>query len=161
MEIDTASLFVHRDTDSLITRVTDNLSKLSIKFEFDSKLFVSKVYERAFRSSVKKSLRVQNVDHTATKISRPFRAHGTEHPRVHVDDEAAKNSREIDLQLQRDKRRLIRECKILALGGAKSGKEEVIRSMKFLEDGGYNADERQMFRLTIRQNLLDSVRSVI
>ena len=160
MEIDTASLFVHRDTDSFITRMTYDSSKLSIIFGFDTQLFISKVYERAFRSSMKKSLRVRNVDHTAMKISRPFRAHGTEHPRVQVDDEAAKNSQEIDLRLQRDMRRLIRECKVLALGTAKSGKGEIIRNMKILESGESDKD-LLMFRREIRQNLFDAVQSII
>jgi hypothetical protein len=60
--IDSASLFVHRDSASLISQWTDNLSKLSAVFSFDRELFVSKVYERAIRGSVKKALRRQQGD---------------------------------------------------------------------------------------------------
>jgi G-protein alpha subunit len=69
MEADTASLFVHRDNDSFINQMTDNLSKMSIVFTFDWELFISKVYERVLRNSVKESLKLQKEDANVMKRS--------------------------------------------------------------------------------------------
>jgi len=51
------SLYVHRDSASLTSRITDNMSKISRIFDFDSDIFSSGVYERAFRGSVRDLLK--------------------------------------------------------------------------------------------------------
>jgi hypothetical protein len=56
-EADSASLIVHRDNTSLITKWTDNLSKISAIFEFDQEILSSPAYERALRVSWKDALR--------------------------------------------------------------------------------------------------------
>lgn len=56
---DSESLWVLRDTDSLRSRFTDHLSKLSVTFDFDNTLFSSKVYARILRGSIKEVLRRQ------------------------------------------------------------------------------------------------------
>lgn len=58
---DSASLIVHSDRSSLLTSYTDNLSKLSVRFDFDGELFSSKVYESVFRGPVKRSLRFRRA----------------------------------------------------------------------------------------------------
>lgn len=57
VEKDSASLIVHRDDGSLRTAFTDNLSKISRVFQFDADLLSSKIYGRAWRSSLTMSLR--------------------------------------------------------------------------------------------------------
>ena len=54
---DSESLIVHRDRDSLLTRYTDNLSKLSMVFGFDGDLFASKVYQSVIRNRLKNTIR--------------------------------------------------------------------------------------------------------
>jgi hypothetical protein len=56
-------LFVHRDSASFVTRFTDNLSKLSRVFDFDTEVFSTKPYERVHRSSVKQALRKKQAVH--------------------------------------------------------------------------------------------------
>lgn len=56
---DTDSLFVHQDTDSFKSRLTDNLSKMSVVFDFDPAVFSSGVYYRVFQGSLKYRLRQQ------------------------------------------------------------------------------------------------------
>lgn len=56
---DSESLFVHQDTGSFKSRLTDNLSKMSVVFDFDPAVFSSGVYHRVFRGSLKYSLRQQ------------------------------------------------------------------------------------------------------
>jgi hypothetical protein len=66
---DSASLFVHRDTASFMSRVTDNLSKMSLVFDFDPALFSSGVYHRVFRGSLKYRLRQQQHQHALDRLS--------------------------------------------------------------------------------------------
>ena len=57
---DSESLIAHRDKDSLLTRYTDNLSKLSRVFSFDGVLFGSKVYQSVIRDRLKLSIRSES-----------------------------------------------------------------------------------------------------
>jgi hypothetical protein len=52
---DSISMIGLRSNDSIISRATDNMSKLSYVFDFDTEILTSKVYERVFRSSLKQS----------------------------------------------------------------------------------------------------------
>ncbi|KAI0818406.1 hypothetical protein GGR55DRAFT_74012 [Xylaria sp. FL0064] len=58
---DTASLYVLRDADSLLSRSFSRLtgvsSKLSMTFEFDNELFRTRVYDVAHRASIKGAIR--------------------------------------------------------------------------------------------------------
>ncbi|EXJ67286.1 guanine nucleotide-binding protein subunit alpha, other [Cladophialophora psammophila CBS 110553] len=138
MELDSASLLVHRDSASLISQWTDNLSKLSAIFSFDRELFVSKIYERAFRGSIKESLRRQQGD-TQAKV----------------------RSQAIDRGLEQDSRRLRRECKVLLLGTRESGKSEIVTRWKSLHPNGYTAQELALWRPTVSRNLVSSAQLLI
>ena len=142
MKIDTASLVVHRDTDSFITQISDNLSKLSAVFTFDRELFVSKVYERALRGSVKESLKIQQG---------------------HLDfvKESLKRSKAIDRELESDRLRLKTEYKVLLLGSSSSGKERMVKEMKILHQNGYTTEELISYRLAVYKNVIDSIKSLI
>lgn len=138
MEIDSASLFVHRDTASLISQWADNLSKLSAVFSFGRELFVSKVYERALRGSVKEALRRQQCD-----------------------TQARMRSQEIDRSLEVDSRQLRRECKVLLLGSDESGKNEIAKQWKILYQNGYTAEELALYRPTIYKNVIGCAKALI
>lgn len=150
MEADTASLFVHRDSDSFMTQMTDRLSKLSVEFTFDWELFITKVYERALRGSVKESIRTLTVDLEAKKY--------TKTPKLGY--EAIKRSQALDRRIEEDSRRLRRECKILVLGIADE-KDQIIKQMKIVYGNGYSEDELKLYRLTVYKNLMESVKSLI
>ena len=68
---DSVSLYVHRDSASLTSKMTDNLSKISRVFEFDSNIFSTGVYERAFRGSVRDLLRRRQQTMTAQSSTTP------------------------------------------------------------------------------------------
>lgn len=55
------SLLVNQDTTSFRSRLTDNLSKMSMIFDFDAAVFSTDVYHRAFRRSHKFRLRQQRL----------------------------------------------------------------------------------------------------
>jgi len=59
VEKDSASLIVQHDDGSFLTASTDNLSKLSRIFPFDSELLASKVYDRIWRHTVRLQLRTK------------------------------------------------------------------------------------------------------
>ncbi|KAH8710057.1 hypothetical protein GQ44DRAFT_776823 [Phaeosphaeriaceae sp. PMI808] len=58
---DSVSLCVQRDTASFASKMTDNLSKISRIFDFDPKIFSTRVYERAFRGSIMQALKQQQL----------------------------------------------------------------------------------------------------
>ena len=138
MEIDSASLFVHRDTASLISQCTDNLSKLSAVFSFDRELFVSTIYERVLRGSVKEALRRQQGD-----------------------TQARMRSQAIDRRLEVDSRQLRRECKVLLLGSDDSGKDEIVKQWKILHQNGYTAEELALYRRIIYKIIIDCAKALI
>ncbi|KAH7248547.1 G-protein alpha subunit-domain-containing protein [Fusarium redolens] len=49
MDRDTASLIVHRDSDSIITATSISSSRWSVQFAFDRELFITKVYDKWIR----------------------------------------------------------------------------------------------------------------
>lgn len=49
MDRDTASLIVHRDSDSIVTASSVSSSRWSVQFAFDRELFISKVYDKWIR----------------------------------------------------------------------------------------------------------------
>ncbi|KAI1346304.1 hypothetical protein F5Y01DRAFT_27756 [Xylaria sp. FL0043] len=71
---DTASLYVLRDTDSLLSRSFSRLtgvsSKLSMIFEFDNELLRTRVYDVAHRASIKDAIRRQKHSLAESKNSR-------------------------------------------------------------------------------------------
>jgi hypothetical protein len=158
VELDSASLFVHRDSSSFISRWSDSLSKLSIRFEFDRELFVTKVYERWLRSTVKDSLQrrqeslQQGNGKTFTK------------PRMlaisNEDVENRKRSYAIDRKLEEDSMRLRRENKILVLGTVGSGKEDIIKMME-IHQNGYTTEELKMYRHAVYRNIINCAKDLI
>ncbi|KAL4884618.1 hypothetical protein BJY04DRAFT_215081 [Aspergillus karnatakaensis] len=66
---DTASLMVHRDTSSVATQMTENMSKLSVTFSFDREIFASSVYGRFFRGLTKRVVRSRPSDSTPRPIA--------------------------------------------------------------------------------------------
>jgi hypothetical protein len=53
---DSASLIVHRDSMSLRSSITDNLSKLSMVFDFDTELLSTRAYVPTVRKTLKRSI---------------------------------------------------------------------------------------------------------
>lgn len=49
MDRDTASLIVHRDSDSIVSATSASSSRWSVQFAFDRELFISKVYDKWIR----------------------------------------------------------------------------------------------------------------
>src|ERR1700761_8717790 len=117
--------------------MTDQLSKLSLVFTFDKELFISKVYERTLRGSLKRSLRIESEHRNSMK-----------------------RSQEIDRELKEDSRQLSRVCTVLVLGSADSGKDDIIRQMK-IHQVGYSEEEKRMYRPRIYKTLIDSAKTLI
>jgi hypothetical protein len=140
---DSSSLYVQRDSASLSSRWTDSLSKISKVFNFDRELFVSKVYERALRNSLKDT--VENLRR--------------QHPRVKSTPEDITRSYVIDHALKQDSRRLSNECKILLLGDSECG-QTILKQMKIHHDG-YTDDVFASYQAVVKKNVLDAVKSMV
>lgn len=159
VELDSASLFVHRDSSSFISRWSDNLSKFSIRFDFDRELFVTKVYEKVFRGSVKDSLLRQ---HGLTRQENNKVSTKQQTPAMSREEiQAKRRSQAIDRTLEEDSRRLRRECKVLLLGTAESGKGEIVKQMKIIHQNGYTRDELIGYRYTIHRNVIDCAKALV
>jgi hypothetical protein len=159
VKIDSASLFVHRDSSSFISRWSDNLSKFSVRFDFDRELFVTSVYEKVFRSSVKDSLRQKHSPTGPAKDSPDSKR--TARLTYFAEVDPQKRSREIDGRLKQDAARLRRECKVVLLGGADSGKDRIMRQMQIIYGDGYIPEERAMYQRLVYKNVIACAKSLV
>ncbi|RYP57322.1 hypothetical protein DL769_009551 [Monosporascus sp. CRB-8-3] len=203
IEHDTASMTIHRDKNSILSRYTDNFSKFSMVFDFDHELFISRVYDRVLRASLKGAVRgEQGADHPSgaprldpkldalsasengqsSTAPGPDRDHAALHVRqagaqpgrrtkvrvqvpkgstVRKEVEGKKRSLEISRFLDEESKRLRREAKVLLLGTADSGKEEILKQIKIHYLNGYSEDELEFYRPTIYRNVLSCAKAVI
>jgi hypothetical protein len=70
MKGDSASLIAHYDSSSIVSKMTDNLSKLSMVFGFDSKLFATNVYQRTLQTSYRQRLKWQRDAHDSNPTTK-------------------------------------------------------------------------------------------
>ncbi|CAF97193.1 unnamed protein product [Tetraodon nigroviridis] len=68
--------------------------------------------------------------------------------------------KEIEKQLQRDKRNSQREFKLLLLGTGESGKSTFIKQMRIIHGAGYSETDRKGFTSLVLQNLLTAVQAL-
>ncbi|KAK0541721.1 Guanine nucleotide-binding protein alpha-2 subunit, partial [Tilletia horrida] len=75
--------------------------------------------------------------------------------------EAKERSVAIDKQLEDDRNRFKKECKILLLGSGESGKSTIVKQMKIIHQNGYSAEELMQYRLTVIKNTVDSAQAIV
>ncbi|RYP89224.1 hypothetical protein DL770_004522 [Monosporascus sp. CRB-9-2] len=203
IERDTESMIVHRDKDSILSRYTDNFSKFSMVFDFDHELFISRVYDRVLRASLKGAVRREQAadrpsgapqldpnlgalsaseNNQPSTVPGPARDHSALHarragaqpgrrPKVRVQmskgwtarkaDEAKKRPRAIDRLLAGDWKRLRQEAKVLLLGTADSGKEEILKQIGNIHLGGSSEYDFELCRPAIYRNVLSCAKAVV
>ncbi|KAF9003697.1 heterotrimeric G-protein alpha subunit, GPA3-like protein [Cyathus striatus] len=76
-------------------------------------------------------------------------------------DRAKAHSDALQRQLDKENKKLKRECKILLLGSGESGKSTIVKQMKILHKGGFSPEERLHYRSIVYRNLIDSAQEVI
>jgi hypothetical protein len=147
VKTDSESLWVLRDTDSLRSRFSDNLSKLSLTFDFDNTLFSSKVYVRILRGSIKGVLRQQQ--HSASgsqpQASKPG-LKGPPAPAMNVpgtDAEVAQESAEnSSYELAGESQPTKKSLNVLFLGRDEIEKKNVFETIRIdWKSEGYNAEK--------------------
>jgi guanine nucleotide-binding protein G(i) subunit alpha len=136
---DTSSLYVQRDSTSIYSRCTDNLSKISKMFEFDRELFISKVYEKALRGSLK-----DTVENMRREQQQPY---------VIVTPEERKRNKLIERELEEHAKKLRRECKVLLLGDRDCA-QTFIKSMKIAHSSGFTHEEREKYQKVVMNNIM-------
>jgi hypothetical protein len=136
---DTSLLYVQRDSSSIYSRCTDNLSKIYKNFEFDRESFISKVYEKALRGFSKDIVE---------KLRR-------EQPQLRgkVTSEEIKRNRLVERELKEHAIKLSKECNILLFGDMNCG-QTFITSMRILYSGGFTSEEREDYREAVMSNIM-------
>ncbi|KAK5618504.1 Guanine nucleotide-binding protein subunit alpha-11 [Crenichthys baileyi] len=77
------------------------------------------------------------------------------------DQESRMISREIERQLQLDKKNLKRELKLLLLGTGESGKSTFIKQMRIIHGQGYSEADRRGFTRVVFQNIITAIQALI
>ena len=70
-------------------------------------------------------------------------------------------SKQIDIQISKDRQLARNELKLLLLGAGESGKSTVVKQMKILYGSGYSTMERMQFRPIVVSNAIESMFGII
>jgi len=161
MQDDTSSLCVHRDVDSFFSRAVASISssKRSLVFDFDKELFLSRVYERWIRGSIKKSLRQQQIrsdsPETHPRYLQPVSFEQNESNR-----DGKARSKAIDRGLRQDIHRIRKEWKVLVLGA--DSRVKIVEQIRAAHSAdGYSYDDRYMFRSSLFRKIIDDAKTLI
>lgn len=73
----------------------------------------------------------------------------------------AKENREIEAQLKRDKSKIVQEIRLLLLGAGESGKSTIAKQMKIIHLDGFDDEERAQWRSTIHQNVFAAIKALV
>lgn len=136
---DASSLYVQCDSTSFYSRCTDNLSKISKIFELDREFFISKVYEKALRGSLKDA-----VKHIRREQVQPC---------VTVTSEEIKRNKLIERELKEHAIKMSKECSVLLLGD-RDCRRTFIKSMQIAHSGGFTSEERRNYREVVVSNIV-------
>lgn len=77
------------------------------------------------------------------------------------DRAAVRRSREIDRNLQAEKKQLRAEIKILLLGAGESGKSTFLKQMRIIHGEDFDDDARLTFRPTIYHNVMKGAKTLV
>lgn len=155
MQSDSESLYVDRDVDSPMTSDTAasiNSSTWSIQFPFNTKLFISRIYQGWVRGSVETNLDEQQSE--TPSLPRP-----SLRPWSITELEPNKRSQAIDRLLEEDATRLRRECQVLLLGS--ESRRDILEMMKLTHLKGRSEDELHHDRLTVLKHIYDSAKALV
>lgn len=143
---DASSLYVQRDSMSMYSRCTDNLSKISKMFEFDRELFVSKVYEKALRGSLK-----DTVENMRQKQQRSD---------VRVSREERVRDMIIERELKEHALKMRQEARVVLLGESDCV-QGFIKNMKIKHADGFTDDDRRMYKEVVMKYMMRVMESMV
>merc|ERR1712093_278796 len=78
-----------------------------------------------------------------------------------IDPEAQEQSRKIDADMKKQRKRDHDTVRLLLLGAGESGKSTVAKQMKIIHQESWTEEERKNFVMTIHQNIYDSLKAMI
>ncbi|KAK0735955.1 hypothetical protein B0T21DRAFT_365983 [Apiosordaria backusii] len=152
MEKDSASLIVHEDRTSICTVETDTLSRLSAIFPFDNQLLTTKVYGRAWRTTL--------LDHVHRRTRRTASDATTVVPAktfmtvpIHLDQNRRNSTSNIPITPSSPSKSKV---KILLSGTGGSGKTTLLRQAQIVWGGQSHLptlDEKTRMKREIVQEL--------
>jgi hypothetical protein len=121
-------------------------------FDFDRELFVSKVYEKVIRTSLKPP--------TSSKMNETLPMQFRQEPPTESSFAQKKRSQFIDRQLEEQSRILSREVKILMLGD-RDHTQTFGKQLKIIHMGGFTTEELQGYKSIVRSNLQDIMEAIV
>ncbi|KAH8684484.1 G-protein alpha subunit-domain-containing protein [Tricladium varicosporioides] len=151
---DSSSLYAQRDSSSLHSAwsgTLSNMSKISQIFHFDRDLFVTKVYERAMRQSMKDV--VKTLGPQQPQVLSPQR-------RSALMTKEMFHSRRIDRTLEAESKRLRKVSTVLVLGDPSSS-QKIVQAMKVMNQTDCSDEERRIRKPAIRKNLMTIMEAMI
>ncbi|KAK9475345.1 guanine nucleotide-binding protein alpha-3 subunit [Dipodascopsis tothii] len=75
--------------------------------------------------------------------------------------EEKERSAQIDREIERERKTLRNECKLLLLGSGESGKSTIIKQMKIIHQNGFTTAELKAYRPAIYRNVVDAAINLI
>ncbi|KAI9491631.1 guanine nucleotide-binding protein alpha-2 subunit [Zychaea mexicana] len=70
-------------------------------------------------------------------------------------------NRSIERQIKTDEKRMKTEVKLLLLGAGESGKSTVLKQMKLINASGFDASERESFRMIVFSNVINIMQTLL
>jgi len=144
---DTTSLIAIADSASFSSSrhrmsVESLQTRFSKTFDFDEVLLAHKVYQKTFRSMLRRAAS------PATPRSLPHPARSLSDTAVFQLKSTAKDSAKIDWQLKQEARRMSKEVKILAMG-SRHGRSSVVKQIRLCYGEKYTEPEMEQYRRSI------------
>jgi GTPase SAR1 family protein len=75
-------------------------------------------------------------------------------------EERGENDKQITDLIKKERKEMEKTVKILVLGAGESGKSTLVKQMKIIHGDGYSKDELKDFRVSILENIRDSVSNI-
>ncbi|EAL69280.1 hypothetical protein ACTFIW_004532 [Dictyostelium discoideum] len=75
--------------------------------------------------------------------------------------EGEKTNTDINLSIEKERKKKHNEVKLLLLGAGESGKSTISKQMKIIHQSGYSNEERKEFKPIITRNILDNMRVLL
>lgn len=121
---------------------------------FDRELFISRVYERALKGSLRDTV----------EVLRQQKSRRESVPHLYsVSEEEKQRNNDIDRMIHKDSKRLQKECKVLILGDVDCC-QLFLKQIMIRQKGGITARDLSEYKTVVRDNvweILDTVGSII
>ncbi|KAF2878518.1 G-protein alpha subunit-domain-containing protein [Massariosphaeria phaeospora] len=147
---DSASLLVHHGTASIVSKFSDNMSKISAVFDFDQEIFSTPTYQRVLHRSWRDSLKIQRAQRRRTH--NPTLGAVPEGSQQDVVDEPAKDEAVTGSG---------KHLNVLVFGNDPHARCQLVNMMRMTHHDDYIIQNAGVLRLAVIENLIDNAKNLI